>query len=443
MAKKAIASDTSAYVSIMKMEEQEDGTLLVYGKATDDTLDSDEQVCDPAWLERAMPEWFKFGNIREQHSSIAAGVATEYKNEGSEHFITAHVVDPNSVKKVKAGVLKGFSIGIRRPRVVKDNKAIGGRIVDGQIVEISLVDRPANPACTLMVAKTIGADLVQVEEYTEKEITADSIIELAKNFAADTVKFDQGAFDDARRALATLIMVEANELGEGHDETHSLACLLSAVHALMEWYEGEAYEGEVVPMPEEAEEMEMAVEPEDVKADDEVVEADDEKAKMCKGCGKAMGECDCKEMKSDDAEAVDKCLECGCHQPADNHGNPDVTTAVVIESDVKSDNPEVSNIRAIVEDVVKSLLTNPTVGEEVATKAAESERIEALESELAQVKSLAAPSGPKRFAAVSNTTVDVNKSKAAVYRAKAASTLDKSLANGYLALAIDLEKSDS
>jgi hypothetical protein len=292
-----------------------------------------------------------------------------------------------------------------------------------------------------MVAKTIGADLVQVEEYSEKEITANGVIEMAKKFAADTVKFDQGAFDDARRALATLIMVEAKELGEGHDERHSLACLLSATHALMEWYEGEAYEGEVAPMPEEVEEMEMAIEPEDVKADDEVVEADDEKAAMCKACGKAMGECECEKEKADDT--VDKCLECGCHQPANDHGSPDVTTAVVIESDVKADTPEVSNIRAIVEDVVKSLLTNPTVGEEVATKAAESERIEALESELAQVKSLAAPSGPKRFAAVSNTTVDVNKSKAAIYRAKAANTLDKSLANGYLALAIDLEKSDS
>jgi hypothetical protein len=448
MSNKAIATDTSAYVSIMKMEDQEDGTLLVYGKATDDTLDSDEQVCDPAWLERAMPEWFKFGNIREQHSSIAAGVATEYKNQGSEHFITAHVVDPNSVKKVKTGVLKGFSIGIRRPRVVKDNKAIGGRIVDGQIVEISLVDRPANPACTLMVAKTIGADLVQVEEYTQKEITAEAVIEMAKEFAADTVKFDQAAFDAARRALATLIMVEANEMGEGHDERHSLACLLAATHALMEWHEGEAHEGEVAPMIEMEEdmdmEMEMAIEPEDVKEDNPFAEDDeDEEKSMCKECHKSMKECKCDGMKADEPDTAVKCLECGCHQPADDHGRDDVTTAVVVESEEKSDTPEVSDIKTMVEDIVKSLLTNPTVGEEVATKAADSERIEALESELAQVKSLAAPSGPKRFAAVSNTTPDVKKSKAALYRAKAANTLDKSLANGYLALAIDLEKSDS
>jgi hypothetical protein len=446
MSTKAIANDTSAYAPILKMEKQEDGTLLVYGKATDDTLDSDEQICDPAWLERAMPEWFKFGNIREQHSSVAAGVATEYKAQGTEHFITAHVVDPSSVKKVEAGVLKGFSIGIRRPRVVKDNKAIGGRIVDGQIVEVSLVDRPANPACTLIVAKTVDSELVQVEEYTQtegekmSEITASQVIEMAREFASETVKFDQAAFDAARRALATLIMVEAGEMAEGHDETHSLACLLRATHALMEWHEGEAYEGEVAPMPEVEEEMEMAIEPEEVK--EEHLEEEDDK--MCKECGKSMKECACKgHVEGHDEEKAEKCLECGCHQPADNHGNPEVTTAVVIESDEKADTPEVSNIRAIVEDVVKSLLSNPSVGEEIVTKAADSERIEALESELAQVKSLAAPSGPKRFAAVSNTQPNVNKSKAALYRAKAANTLDKSLANGYLALAIDLEKSES
>lgn len=67
-------------------------------------------------------------------------------------------------------MLKGFSIGIRAPRIVRDTKAANGRIIDGQIVEISLVDRPANPNAKLMLAKsdTAGA-LKQVEEFIEKE----------------------------------------------------------------------------------------------------------------------------------------------------------------------------------------------------------------------------------------------------------------------------------
>jgi hypothetical protein len=70
MPKKTATPDTAVYAAILKMDEQPDGTLLVHGKATDDTLDSDEQICDPTWLASAMPEWFKYGNIREQHSSV-------------------------------------------------------------------------------------------------------------------------------------------------------------------------------------------------------------------------------------------------------------------------------------------------------------------------------------------------------------------------------------
>jgi hypothetical protein len=119
-----------------------------------------------------MPAWFKSGgNIREQHSQIAAGVAKEYEAKADGHYIGVLVVDPVSVKKVDAGVLKGFSVGIKNPRVVRDSKAANGRIIDGQIVEISLVDRPANPNCQLLLAKSVDGekDLVQVEEWIEKK----------------------------------------------------------------------------------------------------------------------------------------------------------------------------------------------------------------------------------------------------------------------------------
>jgi len=858
--------NTTAYAEIVKFDEQEDGTVIAYGKATDATLDSDEQICDPEWLKRAMPEWFKYGNIREQHSSIAAGVATEYEEKDGGHFITAHIVDANSAKKIKTGVLKGFSIGIRRPRVIKDNKALGGRIVDGEIVEISVVDRPANPACTLVVAKAVGGVMTRVEEYTEKgspdqprddngrfasgdggsesgqgtsgnasgelssmkdeakeladnaklfgqeyhrdggnpqaasamlngakhledaakdlsrasastmsagmrlsriesaqdnlsraanlfEIASDygmkeggeamesvqdlamrvqfvaedaaksagtdiakgspdqerddhgrfssgggssdtseqsqtngspygdwqdpnwgaiadsldnhlsdaeqivSMVEpngsepddeyyneatqllsegyaslqdaynaqqyadvpyflgqavqsfqaaagslesmaddsnaesttslvndirgtiqglntgLGKSYRAhllkgspdqprddngrfasgdgggssdsssggsvqaaeqadthlsgleeefsriangseskytesqwenitsaqqyleearsaidsafdpeifdltesidgalsamyeaesnigtvarshededrwqniqdmardvisvlepysdvahlkfisrrarkyadtDIKKFDQGAFDTARRALATLIQVEAGEMADGSDETYSLSCLLQAVHSLMCWYEGEEEEGETMEMPEG---IEMSNEPETVKAEDTICETCGEKD--CKCSSKAdevpEGACkDCGEMKC-------KCAEGG-----------------YVATEKSAD----AELRDTIMEIVKSLL--PTeVGEEDKTKAAESERIEVLEAELAQVKSLAAPNGPRRFGAVSSTSKEqLNKAKAQQYRAKADLTLDKALADGYRQMARDLE----
>jgi hypothetical protein len=169
--KSTMSNLTTSYFGIEKADRNSDGTLTVYGKATDDSVDIDQQICDGDWLDRAMPAWFKSGgNIREQHSNIAAGVAKEYELKRDGHYITALVVDPVSVKKVETGVLKGFSIGIKNPRVTRDKVAANGRIVDGQIVEVSLVDRPANPNCQLVLAKSaMGEDsMIQVEELIEK-----------------------------------------------------------------------------------------------------------------------------------------------------------------------------------------------------------------------------------------------------------------------------------
>lgn len=161
----------TSYAEIFKYDKNDDGTLTVYGKATSDDLDIDNQICDNDWLSRAVPEWFKSGgNIREQHSSIAAGVATEYEQKGDGFYVEAKIVDPNSIRKVEHKVLKGFSIGIKGPRVIRDQKAANGRIIDGQIVELSLVDRPANPTCQLVLAKSVGGEstLTQVEELIVK-----------------------------------------------------------------------------------------------------------------------------------------------------------------------------------------------------------------------------------------------------------------------------------
>lgn len=166
-----MSNTTHAYAPILKFDDNGDGTLTVYGKATDDSLDIDEQICDSVWLDRAMPDWFRTGgNIREQHSNIAAGVAKEYEAKSDGHYISALVVDPVSVKKVQTRVLRGFSIGIKSPRVVRDTKAANGRIIDGQIVEVSLVDRPANPNCQLVLAKSVVGEktLLKTEELIEK-----------------------------------------------------------------------------------------------------------------------------------------------------------------------------------------------------------------------------------------------------------------------------------
>ncbi|MFD2421663.1 hypothetical protein [Amycolatopsis pigmentata] len=171
------------YVPIQKFEKTADGTLMVYGPATDSSLDRDKQIADPAWLSKAMPNWFtQGGNLREQHDGKrAAGVALTYeKRDGDIHWIEGEVVDSDTIKKVEKRVLRGFSFGARNARVVKDDKAPGGRIVDGEIYEVSLVDRPANPNCLFTMAKAEGTgdlelvdepELVEVDKADEPEPT--------------------------------------------------------------------------------------------------------------------------------------------------------------------------------------------------------------------------------------------------------------------------------
>jgi hypothetical protein len=340
---KAMASDfATSYAEIIKFNKNDDGTITVYGKATSDDLDIDQQICDNEWLAKAMPEWFKSGgNIREQHSSIAAGVAQELETKDDGYYVTAHVVDPTSVKKVEAKVLKGFSIGIKGPRVVRDNKAANGRIVDGQIVEVSLVDRPANPTCQLVLAKAVGGDstLTQVEEMIEtdtsksvalhynftnksdkdheamKNALLESIVEMQKSVAGDKVKFDQASYDVARRGIAQLIISEAGEIAEtDSDERDDIDTLLSALKHLFNFRDGEIDEDQEAGMPPM---ISLAA-----KGDDEGSAGCD-----CDGCAACQkdGGCDdkmckgCTKMSAKSAD-IGKCLECGCHQVGNAHG---------------------------------------------------------------------------------------------------------------------------
>ena len=557
---------TTSYAEILKYDKNDDGTLTVYGKATSDDLDIDQQICDNDWLGRAMPEWFKSGgNIREQHSSIAAGVATEYEEKGDGYYVTAKVVDPVSIKKVEHKVLKGFSIGIKGPRIVRDNKAANGRIVDGQIVEVSLVDRPANPTCQLVLAKSVGGEstLTQVEElkYSDsqerdergrfgggggnssaegnsahsdaliaihdkieqtqtshylnpkndlgdrmdvgqqredaenwiesahdsleagnnqaaaenirgaadalqssvygshasalrdladtiagsgksltpttketpvaKSALVETILEMHKSATGDTVKFDQAAYDTARRALAQLIIVEATEMSEGSDERDSIEELMDALKHLFHWYEGESEEGETSAS------IELSPEADAAKGG---CECDCEKCADSKGCD--AEKCKCantstveapKSAEADEAPVADASAE-EVLVDAELPEAPAETPVEEVSTPEILDDAEVS---AIVEKAVQS--ASESVKAEIAqlraAKMAAEEKAVALESELVLAKSAAVSGGPKRTGRTAVTQDNELLIKAASYRAKAAATSDPTLVKGYSALA--------
>ena len=152
---------TYAYFGNLTVKRGDDGYMRVKGLATDATLDLDEQICDPEWLKTAMPEWFKIGNIREMHQSKAIGKAMEMEASGSGFVVEAKIVDAEAARLVSEGIYTGFSVGIKGARVEKSADAPGGMIRSGKIVEVSLVDRPANPSCVIELAKSVKGKLVK------------------------------------------------------------------------------------------------------------------------------------------------------------------------------------------------------------------------------------------------------------------------------------------
>ena len=151
------------YAEIAKMEAQDDGTVKVWGYASSEAVDSDGEIIAAEAMKAAIPDYMKFGAVREMHGSNAAGTAIEINVEDDGRtFFGAHIVDPVAVTKVKTGVYKGFSIG---GSVTARDELNKSQITGLKLTEISLVDRPANPDAVFTCYK---ADKTKADEEAEK-----------------------------------------------------------------------------------------------------------------------------------------------------------------------------------------------------------------------------------------------------------------------------------
>jgi hypothetical protein len=253
---------------IEKFERDEaTGTLYVYGKATDPTVDSDEQIVDADWSAAAMEAWFKSGpNVRVMHNPTAmpagSGVKVEINRDGDGgHWVKAAVDEPTAKLMVERRHLRAFSVGIARPLIVQDvtGKARGGIIKGGELAEISLVDRPANRSCYVEIAKSAGDGSC---EFTGKVFGGDDFLakgtvnvdvpkgasitfspedlkkllghrreaeerEAAKAEEPDAAKGDLSAADRARLPASSFAYTDSN--GEGHLPVHDEGHVRSAL----------------------------------------------------------------------------------------------------------------------------------------------------------------------------------------------------------------------
>ena len=154
------------------------------------------------------------GNLREMHQPIAAGRMVKFREEEfydpkTQKFYNGIWVDchvslgaQSTWEKVLDGTLQGFSIGGNvlksKNEFVKEDDATRRFVTDYELVELSLVDSPANVLANVFSIKKVSGsnDIVTgmiAETKSENVFLCEQVdCEIAKTSSEDTLKCSNG-----------------------------------------------------------------------------------------------------------------------------------------------------------------------------------------------------------------------------------------------------------
>jgi len=196
------------------------------------TLDNVDQTGDVVTMEASIKAFENFrGNIREMHSSNAVGKMISFKPETyydakAQEFYNGVYVDAyvskgaqDTWEKVLDGTLTGFSIG---GKIIESdnevNKSTGKTtrfIKDYSLMELSIVDSPANELCNILSISKMNGELIFKGIATE--VKAENIFYCADS---DSVFISTEASYDSpvTGKPATLIgWVESNDVNKAKE----------------------------------------------------------------------------------------------------------------------------------------------------------------------------------------------------------------------------------
>ncbi len=160
-------NDFSFFLPISKVETQADGSRLVSGYASTPTKDLDGEIVSLDAIKSALPAYWEWRNVRQMHAPLAVGRAQEATVDSDGLFLTAKIVEENCIKLIDEKVLQGFSIGGKK--LAKK----GDTITELELIEISVVDRPANPDCRFVAlgkSANVGVALVARETPADGDL---------------------------------------------------------------------------------------------------------------------------------------------------------------------------------------------------------------------------------------------------------------------------------
>ena len=299
---------------LTKVDEQR---RIVSGFASLDNLD---KQMDIVTSEASMSAFAKFrGNIREMHQPSAIGKMVDFKEDKyfdpetkkfySGVFVSAYISKgaQDAWEKVLDGTYTGFSIGGRMNKWddgydEKSDSQI--RIIkEYDLVELSLVDSPANQFANIMsVEKVNGLDVVKGDETILENVFYDKesgIVMVSEN----------------ESEVSPTTGIEMENIGFVEKTDNEKVTMIKFLVDSAKGINTSKINKEVQPMTKKTETVAEVIETEalvEVTKSEVAPEADAniqevEKAAPCADCGKAMDACEC-EPKADatEEEAEDK-----------------------------------------------------------------------------------------------------------------------------------------
>lgn len=163
------------FLPLSKVEKNKDGSCTVAGYASTPSIDLDGEIVSLDAVKAALPGYWEWRNIREMHQPRAVGVAKEANVDDKGLFLTSRITDKEAAQKCLDQVYKGYSIG------GKKLSKQGNIITEIELIEVSLVDRPANPDCRIELSKRAkDGDNYLIKTKPSREPAAKAIAKMAQ-----------------------------------------------------------------------------------------------------------------------------------------------------------------------------------------------------------------------------------------------------------------------
>lgn len=148
----------------MKVEKGKDNKRIITGVISSDQIDKHGEIVSPAAVMESKEDYLEFPTIRNMHEADQIGKALDLWREGNKIYMEAEIFDDEDKiwHRIEQGNLRAFSIGFR----VLDWDEYCPDGIDGEcylrfteimLVEVSVVDSPANTDAVFEVKKQLKA----------------------------------------------------------------------------------------------------------------------------------------------------------------------------------------------------------------------------------------------------------------------------------------------